>query len=162
MIGSISVLSSTLYRKQTTLPAHHNRRLTEGFKTLHAMFVPRALKLKGVRETKPKLSKPLVEVSERNKDDALVDAMQGISTNSPTPQEDHIEPKTVTRGPRFTVKPVTPEYLAQLAAGIELIFSDYAHQEEVRANWLHQRYRTVDGEEKCTSLNYCQSRVYTD
>lgn len=117
---------------------------------MHAMFVPRALRLKGVRETKPKPSKPSADVSERNKDDALVDAMQGISTNSPTPQEDYIEPKVIARGPRFTVKPVTPEYLAQLVVGIELIFSDYAHHEEVRADWLHQRYRTVDGEEKCT------------
>jgi hypothetical protein len=126
------------------------------------MFVPRALRLKGVREAKPKPSKPLKDVTERNKDDALVHAMQGISTNSPTLQEDHIEPRTVTRGPRFTVKPVTPEYLAQLAAGVELIFSDYAHQEEVRANWLHQRYRTVNEKEKCMSLHYCRSRVYAD
>jgi hypothetical protein len=125
------------------------------FTTPHTMFVPRALRLKGARETKPKLPKPLANVSERSDDDALVDAMQGISTDSSAPQEGHIEPKTVARGPKFTVKPVTPEYLAQLAAGIELIFSDYAHQEEVRANWLHQRYRTIDGEENCKSLHSC-------
>jgi hypothetical protein len=117
------------------------------------MFVPRALRLKGVRETlRQKPSKPLpADHSETSRDDALVDAMQGISTNSPTPQEEHIDPKAVSRGPRFTVKPVTSEYLAQLVAGVELIFSDYAHHEPVRAAWLQERYRKLDGEEKCAS-----------
>jgi hypothetical protein len=119
------------------------------------MFVPRALRLKGVHEARrPKLSKPPpADRSEHSKDEALVDAMKGISTNSPTPQEAHIETKTVTRGPKFTVKPITPEYLAQLSAGVELIFTDYAHEEEVRAKWLLQRYRTVDGEEKCALIH---------
>jgi hypothetical protein len=116
------------------------------------MFVPRALRLKGVRETqRPSRPKPPPTVEpESSKDDALVNAMQGISTNSPTPQQEHIDPKAVTRGPRFTVKQITPEYLSQLVAGVELIFSDYAHHEEVRAEWLQQRYRIVDGEDKCT------------
>jgi hypothetical protein len=117
---------------------------------LYAMFVPRALRLKGVRETKPKPSKPPPEVTQRRQDEALVDAMQGISTNSPTPQEEQIEPKAIPRGgPKFTVKAVTPEYLSQLVVGMELIFSDYAHREEVRADWLQQRYRTVDEGEYC-------------
>jgi hypothetical protein len=115
------------------------------------MFVPRALRLKGVREPQrskpPALPKPTQ--TEESRDDALVDAMQGISTNSPTPQEEDIDRTAVGRGPRFTVQPVTPEYLDQLVAGIELIFSDYAHQEETRAAWLKQRYRTVDGENQC-------------
>lgn len=115
------------------------------------MFVPRALRLKGFREAPRKKppKPPPADHSESSKDAALVDAMQGISTNSPTPQEEQIDPTAVSRGPRFTVKPVTPEYLAQLVAGVELIFSDYAHHEEVRAAWLQERYRTVDGEEKC-------------
>lgn len=75
--------------------------------------------------------------------------MQGISTNSPTPQEEYVDRTAVTRGPRFIVQPVTPEYLDQLVAGIELIFSDYAHREETRAEWLKQRYRIVDGEGQC-------------
>jgi hypothetical protein len=134
-----SFKSTALYRQETVSQESS------------AMFVPRALRLKGVRETqRPKLPiSPTVHTSERSKDDALVDAMQGISTNSPTPQEEHIAPKPTTRGSNFTVKPVTPEYLAQLVAGIELIFSDYAHQEEVRGDWLQQYYRTVDGREKC-------------
>jgi hypothetical protein len=115
------------------------------------MFVPRALRLKGVREKQqpPRPNPPPAVESENTKDDALVDAMQGISTNSPTPQQEQIDLKVVARGPRFTVRPITPEYLAQLVAGVELIFSDYAHHEEVRAEWLQQRYRTVDGEENC-------------
>lgn len=115
------------------------------------MFVPRALRLKGVREPqRPKTVKPPpAEKIAVSQDDALVDAMEGISTNSPTPQEEQVDSKVVTRGPRFTVRPITPEYLAQLVAGMELIFSDYALQEEARAKWLQQRYRIVDREEKC-------------
>jgi hypothetical protein len=118
------------------------------------MFVPRALRLKGVRETRQpqRPQPPPTSESESTKDEALVEAMQGISTSSPTPQQEHIDPKVATRGPRFTVKPITSEYLAQLVAGVELIFSDYAHHEEVRADWLQKRYRTVDGEDKCTRL----------
>ncbi|KAH7398833.1 hypothetical protein DE146DRAFT_507569 [Phaeosphaeria sp. MPI-PUGE-AT-0046c] len=118
------------------------------------MFVPRALRLKGVREPqRPKptaLSKPAQ--TEKSRDDALVDAMQGISTNSPTPLEEDIDRTAFIRGPKFTVKPVTPEYLDQLIAGIELIFSDYAHHEDTRAEWLQQKYRNVDGEEKFIHL----------
>lgn len=77
--------------------------------------------------------------------------MQGISTNSPTPHETDIDRTAVARGPRFAVQSITPEYLDQLVTGVELIFSDYAHHEESRAEWLNQRYRTVDGEGKCKS-----------
>lgn len=118
------------------------------------MFVPRALRLKGFRESeRRKPDTPAsADIRTINQDDALVDAMEGISTDSPTPQTEHVDSKAITRGPRFTVKPITPEYLAQLVAGIELIFSDYALQEEDRANWLQQRYRTVGGETKCWCL----------
>jgi hypothetical protein len=128
------------------------------------MFVPRALRLKGVHEAqRPQLSKPpSVHKYERSKDEALVDAMEGISTNSPVPQEEHIEPKAVARGPKFTVRPITPEYLAQLSAGVELIFTDYAHQEEERASWLQHRYRTVDGEEKCKCASLETQATQTD
>jgi hypothetical protein len=121
------------------------------------MFVPRALRLKGVKEPpRPKSSKPPpVAKSEASKDDALVDAMEGISTNSPASQDEQIDPAVITRGPRFTTKPVTPEYTAQLAAGIDLIFSDYAHHDEERSKWLEHRYRTVDGEDHCEF--HCES-----
>jgi hypothetical protein len=119
------------------------------------MFVPRALRLKGVREnSRPKPTKPpktQADSAEPNHDDALVQAMQNTTTNSPEYQPEPTEAKDLKPGPRFTTKPVTPEYIGQLAAGIGLIFSDYAHQEEDRAAWLQQHYRTVDGEEKCKS-----------
>lgn len=119
------------------------------------MFVPRALRLKGVQEKpRPKTtkspSKAPVDNAEADHDDELVKAMQKTRTSSPIPQVDHIDSKYTKSGPRFTTKPVTPAYVAQLAAGIELIFSDYAHQEEQRSKWLQDHYRTVDGEEKCT------------
>ncbi|KAF2829716.1 hypothetical protein CC86DRAFT_284871 [Ophiobolus disseminans] len=115
------------------------------------MFVPRALRLKGVQEKqRPKPSEPsLAEKSALSKDADLVDAMEGISTNSPEPQ---VVRKVTPRGSNITVRPITPEYIAQLAAGIELIFSDYAHQEEARSKWLQDRYRTVDGQETFVHL----------
>ncbi|KAI0585858.1 hypothetical protein TUN199_04762 [Pyrenophora tritici-repentis] len=121
------------------------------------MFVPRALRLKGVHEkSRPKTikspSKDPADIAEADHDDALVKAMQKTSTSSPPPQVDSIDPKQPKAGPRYTTKQVTPEYLAQLAAGIELIFTDYAHQEEQRAKWLHDHYRTVDGEDKYIHL----------
>jgi hypothetical protein len=121
------------------------------------MFVPRAVRLKGVKEaSRPKAAKPSTRPhtskDETNSKDALVEAMGETSMNSPVPQLDTASDATVpARGPRFTTKPVTPEYIAQLAAGVELIFTDYAHQEEERSRWLRARYRVVDGEENCTS-----------
>ncbi|KAF1851736.1 uncharacterized protein K460DRAFT_362481 [Cucurbitaria berberidis CBS 394.84] len=85
-------------------------------------------------------------------EDTLVEAMQRTSTASPAPRLEHIDSKAMNRGPRFTSKPVTPEYLAQLAAGIELIFTDYAHQEEMRAKWLQKHFRTTDEGDKFVHL----------
>ncbi|KAH9874962.1 hypothetical protein J1614_004450 [Plenodomus biglobosus] len=115
------------------------------------MFVPRALRLKGVRETQrptaAKVSPPVPDDGGDNGEDGLVEAMQNTSTTSPAPEPMQTDSKPVARGPRFTTTPVTSEYIGQLAAGIELIFTDYAHQEEDRAAWMHERYRVVDGEE---------------
>ena len=144
----------TRRNSHATAPLNHGctrQRLTK-HSPPRAMFVPRALRLKGVKEPpRPKPSKPPpASRPEVPKDDALVDAMEGVSTDSPASQPEPSDPGVVTRGPRFTVKQITPQYIAQLAAGIDLIFSDYAHQEEGRSQWLKQRYRTVDGEERCT------------
>ncbi|RMZ74276.1 4-coumarate- ligase 2 [Pyrenophora seminiperda CCB06] len=121
------------------------------------MFVPRALRLRGVHEKqRPKTTRQPSEAprdnTEADHDDALVKAMQKSSTSSPPPLVDNVDPKNTKSGPRFTIKQVTPEYVAQLAAGIELIFTDYAHQEENRAKWLQNHYRTVDGENKYIHL----------
>lgn len=125
------------------------------------MFVPRAVRLKGVKEPpRSRLSKPSAETQtskdDTNSRDGLVEAMGDTSMNSPTPQRDVAsDVPAPSRGPRFTTKPVTPEYIAQLAAGIELIFTDYAHQEEERSRWLKNRYREVDGEKKCEIQLIC-------
>ncbi|KAI4625432.1 hypothetical protein J4E80_002563 [Alternaria sp. BMP 0032] len=118
------------------------------------MFIPRALRLKGVREKpRPKPAQaPSKAPAEGDQDDALVEAMQKTRTSSPTDQPEQTDLKATKPGPRFTTKPVTPEYIGQLAAGIELIFTDYAHQEEQRAKWLQDHYRTVDGEDKYIHL----------
>jgi hypothetical protein len=123
------------------------------------MFVPRALRLKGVKETQKR--KPAgSDVTEASSDDALVQAMQNASTNSAAPspaaQEEDVGNKTKNnKGPKGS-KPgataTTPEYLAQLVAGMELIFTDYAHQDDDGARWLVERYRTVDSEEKYIHL----------
>lgn len=119
------------------------------------MFVPRALRLKGVKEPqKPKKPQPAKSSAEHtaiSNDNPLVEAMKNTSMTSPTPHNEPIDPKAITRGPRFTTAPVTAEYIAQLAAGVELIFTDYAHQHPESVKWLQERYRAVDGEEKCES-----------
>ena len=119
------------------------------------MFVPRALRLKGVRELeRPKTAKASPELqpdgTDTGSEDAFAEAMEKTRTTSPTPQPEHIDPKASNPGPRFTTKPITPEYIAQVASGIRLIFTDYAHQEKQRSKWLGDRYRTVDGMDKCT------------
>jgi hypothetical protein len=116
------------------------------------MFVPRALRLKGVKEAQKPEKQPAKSSAEYTTDtnhDILIAAMQKTSTASPSPQNEESRPNPVTRGSRFTTAPISAEYIAQLAAGIELIFTDYAHQCPESAKWLWERYRTVDGEEKC-------------
>lgn len=119
------------------------------------MFVPRAVRLKSVKGASRQKAANLAENKEGSKDGAssketIDTAMGETSADSPLAQH-KIATNTAapTRGPRFTTNPVNPEYLAQLAAGIELIFTDYAIQEEERSQWLRDRYRVVDGEAKC-------------
>ncbi|OAL49910.1 hypothetical protein IQ07DRAFT_680297 [Pyrenochaeta sp. DS3sAY3a] len=130
------------------------------------MFIPRSLRLKGVREAPrskaaPDIAEAPPDVAEAPPDpldtvnqdtvkqDALVEATKKTSTESPAPQTDVPAKK---RGPRFTVKPITPEYLSQLTCGMELIFSDYAHHEKSRLRWLQEHYRTEDGDDKFVHL----------
>ncbi|KAF9738089.1 hypothetical protein PMIN02_001119 [Paraphaeosphaeria minitans] len=123
------------------------------------MFVPRALRLKGVKEAqKRKPSQPQrpgsIEVSS---DDGLVQAMQNASTNSAAPspaaqEVESVEKTNSTKSAKPGATTAYPEYLAQLVAGMELVFTDYAHQDEHSARWLEERYRTVDGGEKYIHL----------
>jgi len=136
---------------------------TQHSPVIFKMFVPRAVRLKGVKEPqRPKVvngaEKPRPSKVEANSKDALAQAMGETSMNSPAPPQDTASDTAApTRGPRFTVKPITPEYIAQLAAGVELIFTDYAHQEQQRLRWLRDRYRVIDGEENCgrNTQKYC-------
>lgn len=123
------------------------------------MFVPRALRLKGVKETqkhKPKKS-PDLAAARASSEDALVQAMQKTSTNSavtsPMPQQEQDAMQIVHKGSKQITAPVPSDYLAQLAAGVELIFTDYAHQNQNGAKWLQERYRTADTGEKCRLCN---------
>ncbi|KAF2873079.1 hypothetical protein BDV95DRAFT_627855 [Massariosphaeria phaeospora] len=130
------------------------------------MFVPRALRLKGVKEKKapknaasshkdqePQTQTP-VKQTQTESADTPVEAMQRTSTTSTLLAPEHIDPqKAISRGPRFTTTPVTPEYIAILAAGIDLIFTDYAFQNAESASWLHTRYRVVAGEDKFVHLS---------
>lgn len=139
----------------------HETLANSSISTALQMFVPRAVRLKGVQEQRPKSAKPQATPSLKpptgndraSSEDVLVEAMRKTrtTTKSPAPQPEAKDNTTRTRGPRFIVKPVTPEYVAQLAAGVELIFTDYAHQEEKRQQWLEERYRVVDGESGCAS-----------
>lgn len=111
------------------------------------MFVPRALRLKGGKEQKktpnaPPARRPPVK-----------EANQALEATSPPPNSDNkssaheLKPKS---GPQFTNPTVTPEYLGWLLCGIELIFTDYAHQDTDGAAWLEKHSRDVDGQSKCT------------
>ncbi|KAJ4991108.1 hypothetical protein SVAN01_03458 [Stagonosporopsis vannaccii] len=122
------------------------------------MFIPRAVRLKGVKEPQRPKAVKLPQGSEpskyeANSKDALVQAMGETSMNSPAaPQDTALDVAVPPRGPRFTIKPITPEYIAQLAAGVQLIFTDYALQEEKRSRWLRDHYRAIDGEENYIHL----------
>ncbi|PVI07231.1 hypothetical protein DM02DRAFT_513272 [Periconia macrospinosa] len=119
------------------------------------MFVPRALRLKGHKE--PSKPKP---ATVQQPDDATTQSQVSGQAQTPAgvPQKTAVEDQRIpsnksdikpgAKGSRFTTAPVTPEFLAQLVAGVELIFTDYAHQQPEHAKWLQQRYRTIDGEQK--------------
>lgn len=123
------------------------------------MFVPRALRLQGVKETEKRKRPPKKSsgVAETASDDALVQAMQQTTTNSAAPSpaaqpEIHSPSSIVSRETQPATTTASPEFLAQLVAGIELIFADYAHQDKDGAQWLQERYRTVDAEGKYIHL----------
>ena len=119
------------------------------------MFVPRALRLKGLREpsrcnaTKG-IPTRIADSTDARDEGAPVQPTEKTNTASSISQVESVNSKTRDPSPNLTANPVKPEYLAQVAAGIELIFTDYAHQESERAKWLQDRYRAIDAEEKCT------------
>lgn len=116
------------------------------------MFVPRALRLKGVKEPKKAQKQSPTKVlsaesSTSNPDEAISATLQ------PEQSKELAKPKS---GNRFTNAPITSKYLQQLVCGVELIFTDYVHQDKYGTSWLEKHYREVDGESKCrvTSINH--------
>lgn len=113
------------------------------------MFIPRAVRLKGTT-SKPKT---LTHVESINSDTG--------NTASPQPQPEDLvsipnpEPPAGPKNATSTTKKAAvatafkPDYLGQLLCGIELIFTDYAHQDPDGSKWLQTHYRHVDGEGKC-------------
>ncbi|KAF2258245.1 hypothetical protein CC78DRAFT_549278 [Lojkania enalia] len=112
------------------------------------MFVPRSVRLKGVPEYN-KFSVGQGAPSVHREAVGFAADSQHIRAN----EERHTEHSDRLRGPQFTMRPITREYLAQLACGIELVFTDYAQQDKDGAQWLKQRHRTVDGEDKYIHLS---------
>ena len=114
------------------------------------MFVPRALRLKGIKEPQ-KARKPLTEPPPQEADvENVTAALKKTSTSHVSLQPERIDPMKAFSGPRFTAPMVDEDYLAKLLCGIELLFTDYAHQHEDGKRWLEKHYRVVDDAEKCT------------
>lgn len=120
------------------------------------MFVPRALRIKGVKETQRRKPETTTPDGSSLREDALVQATQKASTNSaatsPAPLQSELEKRSAVSSQAKANTSASSEHLAQLAAGIELIFTDYAHQHTNSANWLHERYRTIEAGEKYVHL----------
>jgi hypothetical protein len=111
------------------------------------MFVPRAVRLKGMREAdRNKSERPTKRVRIENGPEQLKTSDAAARS---TPQEADINlnrPVNKESAP----KTATPEYLGKLVCGIELLFTDYAHQDKASADWLKSHYREVEGESGCT------------
>jgi hypothetical protein len=120
------------------------------------MFVPRALRLKGVKEPKkaqkePPAEIPNAETSTTNENETIPAPLQ------PEQSKTTSKPKS---GNRFTNAPVTSEYLQQLVCGVELIFTDHAHQDNHGIAWLEKHYRNVDGESNCRFASFGTSERF--
>lgn len=123
------------------------------------MFVPRALRLKGVKEAQ----KHETDKSNRGAQDSTsapqygpIESMQKANTSSTAAflapaQRDQKAPAIISELSKAPTS-ASSEYLAQLIAGIELIFTDYAHQDEDGAKWLQERHRTIDSEDRYVHL----------
>lgn len=115
------------------------------------MFVPRAVRLKGVREPeRNKSERPAkrARIGNGPEQSKTPDADLGSTQKEADPNVT----KPVEKGP--ATKAAAPEYLAKLISGIELLFTDYAHQDKASAAWLKSHYRDVEGESKCTLVSF--------
>jgi hypothetical protein len=107
------------------------------------MFVPRALRLKGVKEQeRPQKERPA------KKRRIATDASEVTETDDSNTKASDASVKRPEET-RSTAPAVKPDYLAQLVSGVELLFTDYAHQDPDGAEWLLRHYRDVEGQPKC-------------
>lgn len=115
------------------------------------MFVPRALRLKGIKEIKKKPVPDQTKTASATGSSLRERAEQASQEPNEVPattlsklQELVSETKpAVSANSNLTTLPITAEYLGQLVAGIELLFTDYAHQAKDSAAWLQKHYRTI-------------------
>lgn len=121
------------------------------------MFIPRALRLKSVKEAQKRKPHKTAAAS-RPDEDALEQAIPKTNTDAVAAstttsyQEKQNDKRLDAKSSKSPHSTVSAEYLAQLAAGVELIFTDYAHQDTESAQWLQYRYRTIDAGEKYIHL----------
>ncbi|KAF2462983.1 uncharacterized protein BDR25DRAFT_180279, partial [Lindgomyces ingoldianus] len=118
-------------------------------------FVPRVLRLKGAHEPRNAPRKLFSEPATADQGPAVASSLLGneqlqanknslLETKPTSDENQKASDSTKVRGPKFTVAPVTDEYLAQLVCGIELLFTDYAIQSVKGSKWLESRYWSDD------------------
>lgn len=117
------------------------------------MFVPRTLRLKGVKEPQKPPKEPPAK-KRRTEDNALESGKIAPAVVFKE-EQNNANPKT-TKGSNLITPATNPEYLGQLVCGIELVFTDYAQQDKESSSWLVSHYREVDGRGNCT---YCSMSV---
>ncbi|ORY00375.1 hypothetical protein BCR34DRAFT_606275 [Clohesyomyces aquaticus] len=131
-------------------------------------FVPRALRLKGVREpANPPRKRPPPKVRSCPEDRLCTFVEQNEVTSSAAPptsdedqqslalafrdktteadtsnSQDQIRPRSDTaHGSKHTEASVTEDYLAQIVCGVDLLFTDYAIQSRKGSKWLKDHYQ---------------------
>ncbi|KAF2749205.1 hypothetical protein M011DRAFT_466325 [Sporormia fimetaria CBS 119925] len=104
------------------------------------MFVPRSLISKGVRgaEVSTNLSAP-----KKRKRTASNSDPQTSETVSPSAENDAQPPAKRAKAAQNPNPEINPEYLGVLVCGMELIFSDYALQNDAQKSWLERHSRTI-------------------
>ncbi|KAF2177201.1 hypothetical protein K469DRAFT_697405 [Zopfia rhizophila CBS 207.26] len=130
------------------------------------MFLPRSLQRKGFRESQKDRGEPPAKKARFEHEASFPTASSDSTTAKPITDSPSIfEEKAFQdstkqtqgavsqRGPRFTAPVITDDYLSQLVCGIELIFTDHAHQDEEGAKWLKKHYRVISGENKFIHLS---------
>lgn len=117
------------------------------------MFVPRAVRLKGVREPdRTKIERPRKKARVQSElDDSASIKIPDAAPASTEKEVDTNVTKSVDKVASH--KSTSPEYLGKLLSGVELLFTDYAHQDKAGADWLKGHYRDVEGESNCELLS---------